>query len=611
MIMTNLIKLSIKVLLSSFIFTSVVNSQVIAQDNDASPVHDHGQTMDNHDAETNTMTGMQHDHAAMGHDMATETEISATAFTTDTAGLPDAVDTEIVMLEDGDSFEITASYVKRRVGNRILRMLAYNDSIPGPVIKAEQNSTITLNFTNHTDIEQTIHSHGLRVDNSSDGVPDLTQDAVQPGETFTYTINFKDAGVFWYHPHTREDYGQELGLYGNYLIDPSEPEYWSPVNREVPLVIDDILIEEDKIADFYKEVTNFALLGRFGNEFLVNGEPRYTLKIKKGEVVRFFITNVSNVRTYNLSLPNVRTKVVGADLGKFEHEIFSDNFLLSPAERLVVEAYFENPGIYNLTHTQPDGKLQLTSIEVTADDVAESSYSNSFAVLRHNDDVVTEFKDFGKYLDADPDKRLLLTIDLEGLNIDHSIHMHTDTDEEIHDHSEHAMAGNMQLEYQPMTPTAEVLSTIQWSDPQQSDRTHTTPEIFWKLVDEDTGKVSMDIDDWTFKQGELVKIRITNDENADHIMQHPMHLHGQQFVVLAVDGMPNSNKVWKDTVLVFPGQTLDLLVNMSNTGEWMAHCHISEHLHAGMVLTFRVEDENGYAAGDEYRTSAQNAGHGH
>jgi FtsP/CotA-like multicopper oxidase with cupredoxin domain len=92
-------------------------------------------------------------------------------------------------------------------------------------------------------------------------------------------------------------------------------------------------------------------------------------------------------------------------------------------------------------------------------------------------------------------------------------------------------------------------------------------------------------------------------------MQHPMHLHGQQFVVLAVNGLPNYNRVWKDTTLVAPGQTVDILAKMTNPGVWMAHCHISEHLHAGMALTFRVEDENGRATGDDYRLSDHQAHH--
>ncbi|NIN34432.1 MAG: hypothetical protein GTO60_04790, partial [Gammaproteobacteria bacterium] len=86
--------------------------------------------MDHQNSGSDAMSDMHHDHAAMGHDMANDTEMTMTAFTTDVSGLPDAVETEIVVLDDGDSFDITASYVKRQVGNRSLRMLAYNNSVP-------------------------------------------------------------------------------------------------------------------------------------------------------------------------------------------------------------------------------------------------------------------------------------------------------------------------------------------------------------------------------------------------------------------------------------------------------------------------------------------------
>jgi suppressor of ftsI len=583
----------------------IIGNSLIAIADDT-PGHVHDQKTEGISSENTNLDTMQHDHAAMGHTQSESTEMKGTVFVTDTQGLADSTPTQTVNLKNGDSFDITAEYVKKEVGNRTLRMLAYNGSVPGPFIKAAQNSEITINFINKTDIEQTIHSHGLRVDNRFDGVPGLTQDSVKPGESFTYTLKFKDAGVFWYHPHTREDYGQEMGLYGNYLVEPSEQGYWNSVNREVPLVIDDILIENDRIANFYKEFTNFALLGRFGNEFLVNGQKDFTLRVKTGEVIRFFLTNVSNARTYNLSLPNVQTKIVGADLGKFEHEFFSENLLISPAERIVMEAHFKNPGSYKLTHTQPDGKIVLTNIEVSGSNAVSPSYANSFSVLRHNSNVVNEFKEYRQYINTKPDKNLLLTIDLPGQDIDHSEHAHAHTEEELHNHSEHvATPVEERSQYQPMTPTEAALNTIQWTDPDQSDRNHSTPEIFWKLIDENSGKISMDIDDWIFNEGELVKIRLTNDENSDHIMQHPIHFHGQQFVVLVVDGLPNNNLAWKDTVLIYPGQTTELLVKMSNTGEWMAHCHISEHLHAGMHLTFRVENEAGYAIGDEYRNDVK------
>ena len=521
----------------------------------------------------------------------------ATLYSTDPRGLPEAVDPETVELEDGDSYDITAEYVQKEVGNRTLRMLAYNRSVPGPFIKAPQGAEVTINFTNNTDLDQTIHSHGLRLDNLSDGVPGVTQNTVLPGGSHTYTIKFEDAGVFWYHPHTRDDYGQELGLYGNYLIDP-ESGYPSEVNREIPLVIDDILIENDKIVDFYKEITNFALLGRFGNEYLVNGEKNYTLTAEKGEVVRFFVTNVSNARTYNLSLPGAKMKLVGADIGKYEREEFAENFLISPAERMIVEAYFEEKGVYSLTHTTPEGTVELTRF-VVADNEVSSSYVDQFNILNTNTEVVEEFADFRSYTNVEPDKRLLLTVELEGM-VDHSAHAgHSTEDDDHHGGDEHAHGDAM--------PSSMMMKdrsdTIQWNDIGGSDRVNTSENVTWKMIDEDTGMESMmiPVSDWTFTEGDLVKIRLTNDAAADHVMQHPIHLHGQQFVVLTENGVPNPNMAWKDTVLVYPGEVVDILVDMSNLGEWMSHCHISEHLHAGMMMQFRVQDENGNATGDEFR----------
>ncbi len=107
-----------------------------------------------------------------------------TRFSTSVEDLPFAKEEpEMVVLTDGESYELTAGYVKKEVGNRTLRMLAYNGSVPGPIIKVEQGAEVTINFNNNTDIEQTIHSHGVRIDNRFDGVPGSTQDAVQPGDS--------------------------------------------------------------------------------------------------------------------------------------------------------------------------------------------------------------------------------------------------------------------------------------------------------------------------------------------------------------------------------------------------------------------------------------------
>jgi FtsP/CotA-like multicopper oxidase with cupredoxin domain len=85
-----------------------------------------------------------------------------------------------------------------------------------------------------------------------------------------------------------------------------------------------------------------------------------------------------------------------------------------------------------------------------------------------------------------------------------------------------------------------------------------------------------------------VKIRLVNEMESDHPMHHPFHIHGERFLVLARDGAPEPNLVWKDTVLVRTGQTVDILMDASNPGVWMAHCHIAEHMETGMMFTFRV-----------------------
>jgi len=86
----------------------------------------------------------------------------------------------------------------------------------------------------------------------------------------------------------------------------------------------------------------------------------------------------------------------------------------------------------------------------------------------------------------------------------------------------------------------------------------------------------------------VIKIRIFNDPKSMHPMQHPIHLHGQRFLVLRSNQQENENLVWKDTVLIKNGETVDLLVDITNPGEWVLHCHIAEHLESGMMAGLKV-----------------------
>jgi uncharacterized cupredoxin-like copper-binding protein len=117
----------------------------------------------------------------------------------------------------------------------------------------------------------------------------------------------------------------------------------------------------------------------------------------------------------------------------------------------------------------------------------------------------------------------------------------------------------------------------------------TTPaNMHWNLVDRDTGAVNHAID-WQFRVGDQVKLRLVNEMDSDHPMHHPFHIHGaRRLVILARDGVAEESLVWKDTVLVPTGETVDILLDVTNTGRWMAHCHIAEHHESGMMFSFNV-----------------------
>ena len=289
-------------------------------------------------------------------------------------------------------------------GDATVRMLAYNGSIPGPTLRVREGSELVVDVANDADLEATVHWHGLRLDNRYDGTHE-TQAPIPVGGTFSYRIEFPDPGVYWYHPHIREDYGQEMGLYGNILVVPADPDYWPPAHREVLLTLDDVLIEDGKIAPFSRTETNYAAMGRFGNVMLVGGETDLSLSARAGEVVRFYLTNTANTRVFNVALPGARIKLVGGDSGRYEREEFVDSVILAPSERVVIDVLFEQPGQLTLEHRTPERTYSLATIDVGGEP-AEPSLAEQFDVLRHNPEWVAERERLAPYFDAPPDKTL-------------------------------------------------------------------------------------------------------------------------------------------------------------------------------------------------------------
>ena len=195
------------------------------------------------------------------------------SFPTDPTGLPEATRPDVLDLADGDTLNLRVAPVAKRLRESTVRMLGYNGSIPGPTLRVRQGSEVIVNVTNDGDLDTTVHWHGLRLDNKYDGVPHETQLPIPVGGSFSYRIRFPDPGLYWYHPHIREDYTQEMGLYGNLLVEPAEPDYWPPANRDLVVTLDDVLLEDGKIASFSVSETSYAAMGRFGNLLLIGLDP--------------------------------------------------------------------------------------------------------------------------------------------------------------------------------------------------------------------------------------------------------------------------------------------------------------------------------------------------
>ena len=328
-----------------------------------------------------------------------DTQIETDQFSREITGLPEAHPPETAELGDGERFDLDIAPVAKRLGDVTVRMLAYNRSIPGPTLKVRQGSEVLINVTNHGDLEATVHWHGVRVENRYDGTHQ-TQAPIDVGESFTYHVQFPDPGVYWYHPHIREDYGQELGLYGNIIVVPTEPEYWPPANRELPLTLDDVLLDEEgKIAPFSHHETTYVAMGRFGDVLLIGGETDLAIHAQLGEVMRFHFTDTANTRVFKVGLPGARMKLVGGDSGRHEHEEFVDDVLLAPSERVIVDVLFEKAGELTLEHRTPDRRYALASIAVD-EEPAEPSFAKEFEVLRTNPELVAERERIAPYLEA-------------------------------------------------------------------------------------------------------------------------------------------------------------------------------------------------------------------
>jgi FtsP/CotA-like multicopper oxidase with cupredoxin domain len=487
-----------------------------------------------------------------------------------TATTPMARRSEVVRLADGDTLTLRAGVVRKRIHGREHVMLGFNGQIPGPVLHVERGTSVTVHFVNDLDQPSSVHWHGLRQDWTMDGAPPLSQDPVPPGATFTYTLKFPDAGLYWYHPHVREEMQQDLGLSGNIMVHGMAglPHLGG---EELFLLLDDILIGDDGLVPFGLEHPTHALMGRFGNVILINGEPRWQDTTSGGANIRLWFTNAANTRTFNVVASNAIMRLVAADMGPFPQPIEVESVVIAPAERYAVDIFPDGTGdvvitnqVQALDHLYGQFVAQVDTLGV----IPVQRRTNLVQLYMHPAETRGDLPEVSAGISPSP-----LTPD-------------------------HVFEFGLRPRDLPFTTSRMMLldsayfHPVEWSGTMPMMNWATTAaQAEWFVRDALTG-LENEAAAFTVKRGDVRTMRLVNPRNSLHAMQHPVHIHGQRFVVMAVNGVPTdpAHRAWKDTVLLPAGGTVDLVVEFSNPGHWMLHCHIAEHVESGMMTHFTVEE---------------------
>lgn len=417
----------------------------------------------------------------------------------------------------------------------------FNGSAPGPLLRFRQGDAVDIHVRNALPQPTTVHWHGLRVPNAMDGVPHVTQHPIALGGTFDYRFRVEDAGTYWYHPHQSSFEQVPRGLYGMLVVEEARP---IPVDREEPWILSDFKLGEDnrQVEDFGR-ILDFGTEGRHGNVVTLNGTPAGAgrrLELRPGERVRLRILNASSARAFLLEFTGHSPWVVAHDGQPVApHPIPDGRLLLGPGQRTDLVVDGTRPGSETFAvRDHRRGGAEIARIAYGGRPARAKPLPRPAALApnRHAEpDLARATDHYLVFEGSGQGTPAIGRVDGRALDVEEIARRHglTWTMNYTAQH-EHAMM------HEPL---------------------------------------------FRMRRGEHVTVKMIN--NTD--FEHPMHLHGHFFRVLAVNDIPSRLREWRDTVVIDPRGSCDIAFVAGGAGEWMFHCHVLDHAAGGMMGTVVVE----------------------
>lgn len=443
-----------------------------------------------------------------------------------------------------------------------------SDSYLGPIFRVKQGQRVQVRLNNELPDPTIIHWHGLKIPEEMDGHPRY---AVAPGKSYDYDFQvINRAGMYWFHPHPHQLTGPQVyyGLAGLFIVsDEEEAALGLPAGEyDLPLVIQDRIFDSQSQMVYLANGMMDSMIGFLGDTILVNGAPNASMDVK-ASAYRLRLLNGSNSRVYKLAWQDgTPLTVIATDGGLLEKPVTRDYITMGPGERVELWADFSGK---NAGSEMKLVSLPFTDFSGGGGGMMGGGMMGGAGLPNGTPLDILSLKIGEKGADATPLPSQLSTIERHALN----------------DAVNRNNPRSFRLAMQGMVHT--INDRLFEMDAVAQDEIVRLGDLeIWEFVNLEGGGGGMGMG-----MGMM---------NMD--MPHPMHMHGVQFQVLGRQIERGFESVyqelsggfvddgWKDTVLVLPGETVQVLVRFENyTGMYLYHCHNLEHEDAGMMRNYRIE----------------------